>query len=73
MHDPSTTDPPAPVTLDDLVHRYGGAWEIQCSPGGLPVVTAEHRSGDGRSIRYLVAHDIAGLAAKLETAGTVEP
>ncbi len=34
---------------------------------------AEHRSQDGRSIRVLVAHSLAELAAKLETAGTVEP
>ncbi len=50
-----------------------GAWDIQFRPGGLPVFTAERKSGDGRSIRYLVAHSPAELAAKLETAGTVAP
>jgi hypothetical protein len=37
------------------------------------VLTAEHKSGDGRHIRFLVAHSAAELAVKLETAGTVEP
>jgi hypothetical protein len=65
--------PPAPVTLADLRRLYGADWEITERPAGMLVVTAEHRSGDGRSVRYLVAHSVAELAAKLETAGTVEP
>jgi hypothetical protein len=65
--------PPAPVTLADLRERYGDLWEITERPAGMLVITAEHRSGDGRSVRYLVAHSVAELAAKLKTAGTVEP
>ena len=65
--------PPAPVTLDDLRAIYGARWEIIGRPAGLPIVTAEHCSGDGRRVRYIVAHSAAELAGKLETAGTVEP
>ena len=36
-------------------------------------MSAEHRSADGRAVRYLVAHSVAELAGKLETGGTVEP
>ena len=73
MEDRPTTPPPSPVTLAELVRRYGGEWEIIAHATDLPVWTAEHRSGDGRSIRYIVAHSPAELAAKLESAGTVEP
>ena len=73
MEDRPTTPQPAAVSIDDLRLRYGRDWEIQCSPGGLPVWTAEHRSGDGRSIRYLVGHTPAELIGRLETAELVEP
>ena len=63
----------APVTLDDLRARYGDDWEIRFRPAGIPVVTAEHRSGDGRHIRYLVTHSVAELAVKLDSATVVEP
>jgi hypothetical protein len=39
----------------------------------LPVWTAEHRSGDGRHIRILVAHSPADLAAKIDLAGNIGP
>ena len=65
--------PAAPVTLADLRHLYGRDWEITERPAGVPIVTAEHRSGDGRSVRYIVAHSVRELAGKLATAGTVEP
>jgi hypothetical protein len=45
---------------------YGGA-------GRLHVYTAELVTHGGRSLHYLVAHDLAGLAAKLETAEAGEP
>jgi len=60
------------ISLDDVRRLYGHAWEIT-EHESLPVLVAEHRSQDGRSIRVLVAHSLAELAAKLETAGTVEP
>lgn len=60
------------ITIDGLRAKYPG-WEIIARPAGLPVVTAEHKSGGGRHIRFLVAHSAAELAVKLETAGTVEP
>ncbi len=52
---------------------YARRWKIDAYPGGLPVWTAEHRSPDGRHIRYIVAHSPGELAAKLEAAETVEP
>jgi hypothetical protein len=73
MEDRPTTPQPPAVSIDDLRLRYGRDWEIQRCPGGLPVWTAEHRSGDGRSIRCLVGHTPAELAARLETAELVEP
>jgi hypothetical protein len=63
---------PARVTLDSLRRQYGSAWEILVHLDSR-IVSAEHRSGDGRAVRYLVAHSVTELAAKLETAGTVEP
>jgi hypothetical protein len=36
-------------------------------------VSAEHRSADGRAVRYLMANSVTELLAKLETATTVEP
>ncbi len=55
------------------LNPYLGRWKIGANPGGLPVWTAEHRSPDGRHIRYIVAHSPEELAGKLETAETVEP
>ncbi len=49
------------------------AWTIDAHPLGLGLWTAERRSEDGRSIHYVVCHTGAELAAKLETAETVEP
>ena len=64
-------DPPA-VTLTGLRNRYGHDWDILVHLDES-IVTAEHRSADGRAVRYLVAHTVAELAAKLESATTVEP
>src|SRR5258708_5007594 len=63
----------APVTIDDLRRVSGGDWDTRWRPAGIPVVTAERRSPDGRHIRYLVTHSVGELAAKLDTASVVEP
>jgi hypothetical protein len=62
----------AAVTLTSLREQYGSDWEILVHLDSS-IVSAEHRSADGRAVRYLVAHSVAELAARLETAGTVEP
>lgn len=67
-----TPAPQPAYSLDDLRRLYGHAWEI-IQHTSLPVWSAEHKSGDGRSVRYIVAYSAAELAAKLETAGVVEP
>ncbi len=70
---PTIPGKPSPQqSLRALQRRYGDQWEIVVH-ADLPVYTAEHKSADGRAIRYLVAHSVAELAAKLQTAGTVEP
>jgi hypothetical protein len=71
---PGTGTPPDPaaVTLGSLRHRYGNDWEILIHLDSS-IVSAEHRSADGRAVRYLVAHSVAELAGKLETAAMVEP
>jgi len=69
---PGTPSGPAAVTLGGLRARYGSDWEILVHLDSS-FVSAEHRSADGRAVRYLVAHSVAELAAKLETATTVEP
>jgi hypothetical protein len=63
------------MTTDGLVLLlpFSDRWEIAARPAGLPVWTAERSSVDGHSIRYIVARSAAELAAKLETAETVEP
>jgi hypothetical protein len=68
-HDPG--QPAGKITLTGLREQYGD-WEILVHLEGS-IVSAEHRSADGRAVRYLVADSVAGLAAKLETATTVEP
>lgn len=60
------------ITLAGLREMYGSDWTILVHLNEA-IVSAEHRSGDGRAVRYLVAHSVAELAGKLETAGTVEP
>ena len=65
-------DDPQPVTLSALRETYPG-WEIIERPAGVAIITAEHRSQDGRAIRYIVAASVAELAGKLETATVVEP
>ena len=62
-----------PVTLDDLRARYGESWEIRFRPAGIPVVTAERCSPDGRHVKFIVTHSVAELAVKLATAGTAGP
>jgi len=71
---PGTSTPPDPaaVTLGGLREQYGDDWEILVHLDSA-IVSAEHRSADGRAVRYLVAHSVAELAGKLSTAGTVEP
>jgi hypothetical protein len=60
------------IMLAGLREKYGSDWTILIHLDSA-IVSAEHRSGDGRAVRYLVAHAVAELAARLETAGTVEP
>jgi hypothetical protein len=60
------------ITLVGLREKYGSDWEILIHLDSA-VVSAEHRSADGRPVRYLVGHSVSELAAKLETAVTVEP
>jgi hypothetical protein len=67
-----TTPGTATVTLTSLREQYGSDWEILVHLDST-IVSAEHRSADGRAVRYLVAHSVAELAGKLETASTVEP
>ena len=70
-HDPGqpTSDK---ITLAGLRAKYASDWEILIHLDSA-IVSAEHRSADGRAVRYLVAHSVSELAAKLETAGTAEP
>jgi hypothetical protein len=67
-NDPARHD----ASLAALRRRYGGQWEILVHLDSA-IVSAEHRSADGRAVRYLVAYTVAELAAKLATAGVVEP
>jgi hypothetical protein len=60
------------ITLAGLRDRYGSDWEILVHLDSS-FVSAEHRSADGRAVRYLAAHSVAELAGKLETATKVEP
>lgn len=75
MTDPTSPASPAPSSLppDALLAEYEDRWEILARPGGLDVWTAEHRSRDGRSIRYLVGRTPGELAGKLASAEVVEP
>jgi len=59
--------------LADPLLPFRGRWEIAAHPGGLGIWSAEHRSTDGRSIRYIVAPTAAELAAKLQAAELAEP
>jgi hypothetical protein len=70
-HDTPSADPAA-VTLTSLREQYGDDWEILVHLDSS-IVSAEHRSADGRAVRYLVAHSVVELAGKLETTSTVEP
>jgi len=73
MHDHASAAQSSPVlTLAGLVRRYGHDWEI-IEHTDLHIVSAEHRSAGGRAVRYIVAHSPGELAAKLDTAGVVEP
>ena len=70
---PGTRTPPdSLITLGGLRNQYGTNWEILVHLDSS-IVSAEHRSADGRAVRYLVAHSVGELAGKLETASTVEP
>ncbi len=59
--------------LLDKLRAEHPAWTIDAHPLGLGLWTAEHRSEDGRHIHYVVCHTGEELAARLETAETVDP
>jgi len=63
--------PAGPVTLAGLRAAYP-AWLILVRLD-IGICTAENRSADGRTIRYLVGMNLIELAAKLATAETVGP
>lgn len=73
MASKNPTPPAEPATAiggTELRERYGDRWQIACEgPGHW---SAERRSPDGRSLRYICADTPAGLAAKLDTAETAE-
>jgi hypothetical protein len=50
-----TPPDPAAVTLAFLRQVYGDQWEILVHLDSA-IVSAEHRSADGRAVRYLVAY-----------------
>jgi hypothetical protein len=57
------TAAPVPAELVEFAER----WQIVQFAGGLDVISAEQRAGDG-SLRYVVAPTPAELAAKLTEA-----
>jgi hypothetical protein len=64
MNDHPSVAPPAPGDpLTALAAEYP-EWQLRPAPQG---VAAEHRSADGRSIRYIAARSVGELAAKLAT------
>ncbi len=64
-HDTPPADPAA-ITLTSLRAEFPD-WEILVHLDSS-IVSAEHRSADGRTTIYLVAFTLAELAAKLATA-----
>jgi hypothetical protein len=65
MNDHSNVAPLAPGDpLTALAAEYP-EWHLRPAPPG---VAAEHRSANGRSIRYFAARSVVELAAKLATA-----
>lgn len=69
------TNPTTPVTpapddqLAALAASYP-AWSLRRAPFGF---SAEHRSANGRHIRYIAGHSLAELAGKLQSAEVAEP
>jgi len=63
---------PAAVTFAGLRARYGRRWALR-EEAGYGLLTAEQRTADGRSIRYLVAQSPAELARKIERAEAAAP
>lgn len=54
------------------MERFGDRWEIRRETS-VGVLTAEHKTPDGRHIRFIVGRSVADLAGKLEAAETAEP
>ncbi len=52
------------TAVQDPLAPFRERWSIAVRPACLRVWTAEHRSDDGRHIRYLVAPSAAELAEK---------
>jgi hypothetical protein len=57
-------------SLDGLRRKYP-EWTIE-GPAALHVYTAELRTHGGRSLHFLAGHDVAELAARLETATALD-
>lgn len=64
---PATGSATAPITSQDLQERFGERWQIdrEMLTG---IWTAERRSADGRSRRFIAAREAVELAVKLEAA-----
>jgi hypothetical protein len=62
---PTTTgQAPDPEAGSALHQQFGERWQIAYEPDRL-VWSAEQRSADGHSLRYICEHSPASLAAKL--------
>jgi hypothetical protein len=71
QHHDTPQAPAEPVTLAGLRAQYP-AWIILVRLD-IGICTAEHRSADGRTIRYLVGMNLIELAARPATAECVKP
>lgn len=59
-----TTGDPVAAMLGQLRAEHP-SWTVDAHPLGLGLWTAEHRSGDGRGMHYIVCHTGTELAARL--------
>src|SRR5258708_33564639 len=68
---PGTQAATSPITSQDLQDRFGERWQIDREPL-TAIWTAERRSPDGRSRRFIAAREAAELASKLAAADADE-